>query len=48
VRILLGMEDTRPLVEGRPCAEWAMSWVPDMPVYVPPHLPPEWLEPARG
>ena len=48
VRILLGMEDTAPLLNGRPCAEWAMRWLPEMPVEVSSYLPPEWLEPVSG
>jgi glutathione S-transferase len=48
VRILLGMEDTAPLLEGRPCADWAMRWLPDMPVEVSSYLPPEWLELVSG
>jgi glutathione S-transferase len=48
VRILLGMEDTAPLVRGRPCEQWAMRWLPDMPVETKAYLPPEWLEPVRG
>jgi glutathione S-transferase len=48
VRILLGMEDTAPLVRGRPCEEWAMRWLPEMPVETKSYLPPEWLEPVRG
>jgi len=48
VRILLGMADTAPMVEGRPCAEWAMRWLPDMPVETASYLPREWLEPVSG
>jgi glutathione S-transferase len=48
VRILLGMEDTAPLVRGRPCAGWAMRWLPEMPVETSSYLPPEWLEPVSG
>ena len=48
VRILLGMDDTAPLVRGRPCEQWAMRWLPEMPVETKSYLPAEWLEPVRG
>ncbi len=48
IRILLGMEDTAPLVRGRPCEQWAMRWLAEMPVETKSYLPPEWLEPVKG
>jgi glutathione S-transferase len=47
VRVLLGMDDLREAVEGRPCAEHARSILPRTAATVPAFLPPEWLCPLR-
>jgi glutathione S-transferase len=45
--LALTMDDLKPLIEGRPCAELARRYVPDYPGHMPPVLPPAWLpEPA--
>ena len=51
VRLLLTIEDLRPRLDGRPCAELAMRWFAHYPGHVPAGtLPAEWLAaraPAR-
>jgi len=42
VRVFLGYDDLRPVVEGRPAAELAMRLLPGYPA-IPPFLPREWL-----
>lgn len=48
VRLLLCLEDLRPLLEGRPAAKLARRLVPDFPGDVPRVLPPEWLPAAEA
>ncbi|WP_205699430.1 glutathione S-transferase family protein [Conexibacter sp. SYSU D00693] len=43
VRLLLAMEDTRPVVEGRPSAAAALRLRPDFPGPAPAFLPAAWL-----
>ena len=47
VRLLLGYEDLRRYVEGRPAAEHARRVVPDYDVAFPKVFPPDWLPPIR-
>lgn len=42
LRLLMTMDDVRPLIEGRSCADYAMWLVPDYPGYAPAALPEEW------
>ncbi len=46
VRVLLGFDDLRKAVEGRPCAEHARSILPGTAAGLPPFLPQEWLRPV--
>ncbi|MBS1844595.1 MAG: glutathione S-transferase N-terminal domain-containing protein [Actinobacteria bacterium] len=49
IGLALTMDDLKPLIEGRPCAEPARRYVPNYPGHMPPVLPPAWLpEPATG
>ena len=43
VRVFLGYEDLRSVVEGRPAAELAMRMLPRYAGPIPPFLPSEWL-----
>jgi glutathione S-transferase len=43
LRLLLGMEDLRPLLEGRPAERLAREIVPVFPGRVGPVFPREWL-----
>ena len=44
IRLLLTIEDLRPRIDGRPCAELAMRWFAHYPGHVPAGtLPAEWL-----
>ena len=47
IRLLMTMDDTRPALEGHPCAEYALKLVPDYPGYAPSALPEEWKRPLR-
>lgn len=47
VRMLIGMQDTRPLITGRPAEEFALRLIPEYPE-IPPAVPPEWLPAATG
>ena len=42
IRLLMTLDDVRPALSGRPCADWAMSLVPDYPGYAPAALPESW------
>jgi glutathione S-transferase len=45
VRLLLTIDDLKPRVDGRPCAEVAMRWFPRYPGHVPAGtLPRAWLD----
>jgi glutathione S-transferase len=44
LRILMTLDDVRPMIEGRPAGELAMRIVPDYPGNSPPVLPAEWLQ----
>jgi glutathione S-transferase len=48
VRLLMTLDDVRPLIEGRPCAELAMRLVPDYPGYAPAALPEAWKPAASS
>lgn len=49
IGLALTMDDLKPLIEPRPCAELARRYVPDYPGHMPPILPPAWLpEPVSG
>jgi glutathione S-transferase len=50
VRLLLALEDLRPLVEGRPAAGLAMRLLPSFPGPIPLVVPSQWLAvpPRRG
>jgi glutathione S-transferase len=53
IAALMGLEDLRPGIEGRPAAQLGERIWPDCPLEVRSVLPPEWLEPllpagARG
>jgi glutathione S-transferase len=41
--LALTLDDLKPLIEPRPCAELARRYVPDYPGHTPPILPPAWL-----
>jgi glutathione S-transferase len=43
LRILINMEDTAPMVAGRPCEAWATRLLPEFPAQAPRHLPEQWL-----
>jgi len=45
VRAMLQFADLRPLLEGRPSADWALRVVPEYGGPVGPVLPSEWLTP---
>jgi glutathione S-transferase len=47
VRLLMTIDDVRPVIEGRPAGELAMRIAPDLPGHMPPTLPAKWLEPLR-
>jgi len=48
IRLLLTLEDLRPLLEGRPATEHARRVVPHYPGSVPVvGIPPQWLEPLE-
>ena len=47
IGLALTMDDLKPLIEPRPCADLARRYVPNYPGHMPPVLPPAWLpEPA--
>jgi glutathione S-transferase len=49
IGLALTLDDLKPLIEPRPCAELARRYVPNYPGHTPPILPPAWLpEPAAG
>lgn len=48
LRLLMTMDDVRPVLEGRPVGELAQRIVPSFPGRVPPLLPREWLEPLSA
>jgi len=48
LRLLMTLDDVRPALEGRPCAAYAMSLVPDYPGYAPAALPEEWRPGRRS
>jgi glutathione S-transferase len=48
IRLLMTLDDLRPLIEPRPCGELALRAVPDFPGQVPPVLPAAWLAPLRS
>ena len=41
--LALTLDDLKPLIEPRPCAELARRYVPNYPGHMPPILPPAWL-----
>jgi glutathione S-transferase len=47
VRLILGYEDLKPFVEGRPCADHARRIVRDYNVAIPTVFPAEWLRNLR-
>jgi glutathione S-transferase len=47
VRLLMTLDDLRPLIETRPAGELALRVVPNFPGRVPPILPAAWLAPLR-
>ena len=47
VRLLLTLDDLRPLIESRPAGRLALRVVPDFPGRMPPMLPAAWIEPLR-
>jgi glutathione S-transferase len=48
VRLLMALEDLRPLVEGRPAGRFATKLLPDPPGRIPAVFPTDWLEPLRA
>jgi glutathione S-transferase len=46
IGLALTMDDLKPLIEPRPCAELARRYVPNYPGHMPPILPPAWLPAA--
>ena len=48
VRLLMALEDLRPLVEGRPAGRFASEVLPQSPGRVPAVFPPGWLGPLRA
>jgi glutathione S-transferase len=48
VRLLLTLQDLRPLIEDRHASRLARRAIPDYPGDVPPVIPPVWLEPLRS
>ena len=47
LRLLITMDDLRPALEGRPCADYALAVVPEYPGYAPAALPDEWKPAPR-
>ena len=47
VRLLMTLDDLRPLIESRPAGGHAMRIVPEFPGRVPPIFPPDWLVSLR-
>jgi glutathione S-transferase len=43
LRLLMTLDDLRPLIEPRPAGELALQVVPELPGHVGPVFPPEWL-----
>jgi glutathione S-transferase len=43
VRLLMALDRLRPLIDGRPAAEFALRVVPDFRGRIPAGLPAEWL-----
>jgi glutathione S-transferase len=43
LRLLMTLDDLRPVIEGRPAGQNALRAVPEFPGRVPPGLPQEWL-----
>lgn len=48
LRLLMTLEDLRPLIEDRAAGKLALRVVPDFPGHVPPILPEAWVEPLKG
>jgi glutathione S-transferase len=48
VRLLMSLDDLRPLIEGRAAGRLARQVVPDFPGHVPRVFPPEWLSVRSG
>jgi glutathione S-transferase len=48
VRLLMTLDDLRPILAARPAGELATRLVPSFPGQVPPVLPAEWLARMRG
>jgi glutathione S-transferase len=49
IGLALTLDDLKPLIEPRPCADLARRYVPNYPGHTPPILPPAWLpETAAG
>ena len=48
IRLAMTLEDLRPLIEGRPAAEFAKRVQPDIAGDCPPALPTAWLEGIRA
>lgn len=47
IGLCLTLDDLKPLIEPRPCADLARRYVPNYPGHMPPIFPPAWLpEPA--
>jgi glutathione S-transferase len=42
LRLLMTLDDTRPALDGHPCADYALRLVPDYPGYAPSALPEDW------
>lgn len=47
VRLLITLDDLRPVIEERPAGELALRVVPEFPGRAPPVLPAAWLEPLQ-
>jgi glutathione S-transferase len=43
IGLALTLDDLKPAIEPRPCADLARRYVPDYPGHMPPILPPAWL-----
>lgn len=48
VRVLMTLDDLRPVIENRPAGKLAMRIVPDYPGNSPQVLPADWLQPLRA
>lgn len=48
IGLMMTLDDLRPVLESRPCAELARRFTPNYPGKMPPVLPAEWLDPLAG